>query len=525
MILILVSILLVIVALFCIKYTLMAALEEEIGEIGTMKAIGMSYKDIRNLYLVKYKMMVAAGIAIGYVLAFILSNLFTGHVTTTFGKQPVSVLTIGLPIAACLIVYLITNHYCKSILKKLKKVSVVDTLVTGNGFGKKGHVKDGLYKSRMKSVNLLLGIREILHNLNGFAIVFVVMFIVSGIIIVPMNVSNTMESKEFITYMGSSMDDILISVDSGENLDARYENIKKLLENNVDIKEYREFRRVRVETINSENKWMNLHVDCGNAAGKELKYLYGTAPSMENEIALSKLNADETGKKADDNIILKFNGSEKKFVISGIYQDATSGGYTAKSAYSFAGVNSEKYEFAVDLTDGSDAKEKASLWSDRMGGGYDIESMEEFIHQTLGGVAGQVKVAAAAVAVIGILIAALIVVLFMKLRLAKDAAQIAAMKAIGFTNCDMRKQYLYKVGLVSIAGIFTGTLVSNILGESIASAAVSMMGLGISKMTFIINPWIAFVLLPLLLLTVAAGMTWVSTGQIREYNIISLINE
>jgi putative ABC transport system permease protein len=33
----------------------MAALEEEIVEIGTMKAIGMSYRDIRNLYLTKYK--------------------------------------------------------------------------------------------------------------------------------------------------------------------------------------------------------------------------------------------------------------------------------------------------------------------------------------------------------------------------------------------------------------------------------------------------------------------------------------
>lgn len=39
MILILVSMLLVMVALMCIKYTMIAVLEEEIGEIGTMKAI------------------------------------------------------------------------------------------------------------------------------------------------------------------------------------------------------------------------------------------------------------------------------------------------------------------------------------------------------------------------------------------------------------------------------------------------------------------------------------------------------
>lgn len=525
MVLILVSMLLVMVALMCIKYTVMATLEEEIGQIGTMKAIGMSYEDIRNLYFVKYKMMVAAGIVIGYVLALIMSNVFTRHVSSTFGKQPVSILTIGLPVAACVFVYFITNQYCKKILKKLKKVTVVDALVIGKGFGKKERVKDGLYKSKTMPVNLLVSIREILHNFSGFVIVFTVMFIVSGIIIVPMNILNTMESKEFISYMGSSTDDILIEIDSGENLLNRYVTIRKLLKEDADIEEYNEFRRVRVETISSEDKWMNLHVDCGNYAGKELKYLVGTAPSRENEIALSKLNANEMGKKTGDSVTLRLSDMQKKFIISGIYQDVTSGGYTAKAIYNFAGVDAEKYQFAINLADGVDSGKKASQWSGKVGEGYDIEPMEEFINQTLGGVARQVKVAATAVVLIGILLTALIVVLFMKLRLAKDAAQIAAMKVIGFTNCDVRKEYLYKTLLVSIAGVFAGTLISNICGESIVSAALSMVQVGISRITFITNPWAVFLILPLVLLSVAAGMTWISTGQIQKYNIISLINE
>lgn len=525
MVLILVSILLVVIALMCIKYTMMAALEEEICEIGTMKAIGMLYKDIRNLYLVKYKIMVVVGIVIGYIIAFTLSKIFTDHVSNTFGKAPISIFTIGFPALACLLVYFITDHYCKRILKKLKKVTVVDTLVTGKGFGKKERVKDGLYKSKNMPVNLLLSLRETLQNLDGFAIVFVVMFIVSGMMIVPMNLLNTMQSKEFISYMGSSMDDILIEVDSGKNLSSKHELIRKLLNEDVDIEEYKEFRRVRVEAINSEKEWMNLHIDCGNYAGKELKYLVGTSPSMENEIALSKLNADEMGKEIGDSIILRFMDMEKKFVISGIYQDVTSGGYTAKAIYNFGGLASEKYQFTINLTDGVDAGEKVSKWSDKLGGGYDIEPMEEFINQTLGGVSRQIEVATNAVIFIGILLVALIVVLFIKLRIAKDVSQIAAMKAIGFTSYDVRKQYLYKLAMVSIVGIFTGTLMSNILGESIASIALSMMGFGISKITFIINPWTTFMILPLLLFIVITGVTWISTRQIQEYNIISLINE
>lgn len=525
MILILVSILLVLVALMCIKYTVMAALEEEIGEIGTMKAIGMSYQDIRNLYLIKYKLIVVTGIGLGFVLALITSNVFTEHVSSTFGRQPASILTFGLPVIACTLVYLITNHYCKKILKKLKKITVVDALVTGKGFGKKERTRDGLHKSKTVPVNLLMSVRETLNNFSGFAIVFVVMLIVSGIIIAPMNLLNTMKSREFIPYMGSSMEDILIEIKSGEDIESKYDSMKKLLEEDSEVEEYKEFKRVRVETRNSEEEWMNLHVDYGTAAGQELKYLEGKAPEMENEIALSKLNAETIGKSTGDRIMIWFNDNYKEFDISGIYQDVTSGGYTAKALYTFAGIKAERYQFAVDLTAKADVKEKASEWSDKLGGGYDIEPMEEFLNQTLGGVVRQVEVAATAVLLIGILLVTLIVVLYMKLRLAKDVAQIAAMKAIGFTNTDVRRQYLYKVGMVSLSGVLAGTLISNILGEGIVSGMFSLMGFGISRITFIINPWLAFILIPLVLLVVAAAMTWVSTRQIREYNIISLINE
>lgn len=525
MIIILVSILLVLVALMSIKYTLMATLEEEIGEIGTMKAIGMTYKDIRSMYLKKYKIMVAVGIVIGYVIALILSNLFTSHVSNTFGKQSLSAVTIGVPIVTCILLYFISDYYCKRILKKIKKVTVVDALVVGKGFDKKNRVHDGLHKSNKVPINILLSVREVFHNFKGFTIIFISMFIVSAIMIVPMNLSNTLKSKEFIPYMGSPIDDILIEIDLGENLEDRYEVLNNLIKSEKDIREYKEIKTVRVETINSDNEWMNLKVGSGDSAGKGLMYLDGKEPLKKNEIAVSKLNADEMGKKAGDSTVLRFNGVKKDFIISGIYQDVTSGGLTAKSVNSFKGVDTEKYQFIINLDDGVDVKEKASQWSNKVGTGYDIQPMEELIDQTLGVVSRQVQVATTVVMVIGILMIAFIIVLFMKLRLAKDVSQIAVIKAIGFTNSDVREQYLYKMSIVSIAGIFTGTIVSNMIGEKIISLAFTIMGLGISKLTFIINPWITFLILPLILLAVAAVMTWISTRNIREYNIISLINE
>ncbi len=525
MIIALVSLLLVIVALLSIKYTLMASLEEEIGEIGNMKAIGMTYKDIRNMYLKKYEIMIVAGVVVGYVIALALSTLFTAHINHTFGKQPLSVLTIGLPIVACVFVYFLSIHYCKRILKKIKKVTVVDALVLGKGFDKKNRVHDGVYKSKKMPINLLLSVREVFHNFNGFILIFISIGILAIVMIVPMNLLHTLKSKEFIPYMGSPIADLLIEIDAGENLEKRYQIFHELIASDEDIADYGELKVVRVETKNADQDWMNLRIGSGRIAGQGLMYLAGDAPMKDNEIALSKLNANEMAKQAGDSATVRFNGSDKEFVISGIYQDVTSGGLTAKSVADFTAAEAEKYQVIIYLKEGIDAQEKAAQWSNEVGTGYNIQPMDALIDQTLGVVSRQVQVATVAVLIIGTLMAAFIVILFMKLRLAKDASQIAMSKAIGFTNLDSRKQYIYKMGMVSIVGIMVGAVVSHIVGEKIISLAFSMMGLGVSKITFIINPWIVYLIIPVLLLAVVVAMTWIGTRHIKKHNIISLINE
>ena len=88
-----------------------------------------------------------------------------------------------------------------------------------------------------------------------------------------------------------------------------------------------------------------------------------------------------------------------------------------------------------------------------------------------------------AVVILGFLLVALVVILFLKLRLARDREQIAIMKAIGFTDDDIKKQYQTKMLLAAFPGIIIGIVLANRLGSVVVSAALSLMGLGISRIT------------------------------------------
>lgn len=525
-ILLLSSVFLIIVSFICIRFTIMAALEEDLSEIGIMKAIGLRFADIRSLYLYKYRALAMAGVITGFILALLISSILTKHISTTFGNAGLSVIAILASFVVAGLVFLLINRHCKKVLKKIKKVTVVDALVSGKGFEKNtGGIKDGLYKSKKLSINRLMGIREVFFKFRRWIIVFSVVIIAVLMIQVPANLMNTFEDPEFITYMGSSLEDILIEVENGANLETGYSKVKQLLENDDSIREYYEYQSVRAQTKDAEGQLMNLDIDCGSNAGNELKYLTGKAPQADNEIALSYLNAVKIGKAAGETMLLFFDGREQEFVISGIYQDVTSGGYTAKSKYDFSELRAEKYSFSVNLDKGVQVEKKAEEWSDQIGVGITVMPMKEYTSQTLGGVVKQLKIIVMATAFVGAFLAMLITVLFLKLRLAKDSSEIAALKAVGFSNKDIKKQYLIKIGCVSLTGILTGILLTDFLGDKIVGAALSMAGIGIKQIALITNPVIEYILCPVVLLLLILSVTWAVVRDIKKYNIISMINE
>lgn len=520
------SILLVFIAVICIRFTVMSSMEEEIGEIGTMKAIGLSYESIRDIYLIKYRILAVVGGMAGYVMALIISSMFTTHITNTFGNMQVTLLERIIPIAACVCIFLLIEFFCKGILKKMNRVTVIDALVTKDGFQKKkDKVRDGLHKAKIMPANLLIALREVFYHVQSWAILFLVTLLTTSIILIPINLFQTIESPRFISYMGSNLQDILIQLENGEGLKNRYLEVKKIMEENGDIANYSETCRVRVATLDSDNEQKNIYVDCGNTSGEGLEYLNGNEPQSDREIAISYLNSQILNKGIGDRITLIWNGKERIFILSGIYQDVTSGGYTAKSKYSFPEVERELYSFSLNLKNNSNILQQAQALSNLLGDGFTVQPMEEFISQTLGGVINQLKMIVILIMISSVFLSGLVTILFMKLRMTKDYSQIAAMRAIGFSASDIKKQYMLKAGTIAILGIIVGTFIANTIGEGIINVILKISGIGIVKIDFIINTFISYALCPMILIFAVMSMIWICTNPIERYNIITLIKE
>jgi putative ABC transport system permease protein len=248
----------------------------------------------------------------------------------------------------------------------------------------------------------------------------------------------------------------------------------------------------------------------------------GSAPELEHEIALSSLNAREMEKDVGDTLVLIVEGQEREMVVSGIYQDVTNGGRTAKAALPHDPEEALWYAVSLDLTAESRVEEKVREYSQAFYPAR-VTDLEGYLEQTLGNTIGQLRMVTGVALAVGLAVAVLITSLFLTMLIRKDASQIAIMRSLGFSLRNIRVQYLTRALVLLSLGIVLGTIFSNTLGQRLVSALWALMGA--SNIRFVINPLQAYVLLPLLLMLAVSITTLASLKGIRETNIAEMIME
>lgn len=524
MVFLLVGALLILIAFLCMKYTMMASFEEELTEIGTMKALGIPYRSIQRLYLGKMSLLMGAGTLLGFFVAFPGTFLLNSHMNRTFGKQSLSSWAVLAAIVSCILLFLLFLCFCRRILKKLKKVTVTDALVTQEGFHKGRKLHGRIYGNGRLPVNLKLGCYMLRNSCSQYAVVFLVLFATALFVLIPQNLTNTMQERDFCSYMGSSVHDVMIEVEQGENVTTRFEKMMEMLskESGVSVQST---RRVVLKTEDAEGNCMNIHADCGEGSGDGLHYLKGKAPAGENEIALSLLLSEELGKTQGDSLTLLQSTGTKPMIVCGIYQDVTSGGMTAKAASPFSEEEAIQYTIYVDMQKELPKEALVEQWQKEAGNDAVIEFMETFVKQTVGGVALQIEKASYFAFAIGVLLIVLIIRLFMRLRIAGETIQIAYKRALGISLSDVKKQELYPVLIAALLGILSGTVTANLFGHILAGTFLSILGIGIREIQLTPDIFLSWMMIPLILAAVSAAAGFSAARSIRKVNPVEYMNE
>lgn len=512
-VILLVSALVVTIAFMCIRFTLLAKIEDDYREIGVMKAIGIRHSDIKKIYLAKYVSIAGAGSFLGYILSLMFQDMLLENIRLYMGEGENTSLAVSLGLCGILLVFISIVAYINVVLKRFRKISAAQAIRFGSSQEKKPGAKHlSLNNNKLLTTNIFLGINDVLSRKKLYATSLVVLMISAFIMIVPQNLYNTISSKSFIQYMGIGDYDLRIQT----SIPYKTDKIVTTIDSDSAVSKYAVMTTKTFKVKMSNESKENIKVELGDHSSFPIKYSEGRAPARDDEIALSTINADELSKMVGDVITLVIAGKEKDLTVSGIYSDVTNGGKTAKAVFTDNSANVMWTIVCIELYDKSLVDSKVLGYSNQ----FDFaktSDIDEFVSQTLGSTINSVEMASYAAVSVALVIIVLVTLLFMKMLVAKDRYSIVVMKAIGFTISDIRAQYVSRSVFVLIVGIFLGTLLSNTLGEVLAGVLISSFGA--SSFNFTVNPITAYLLSPLMMIFAVLISTIIGTSGAGKIKI------
>lgn len=521
-VILLMSLLVVIISLLCIRFTLLSKIEEDFREIGTLKAIGVRLADIRSIYLYNYGVLALIGIGIGFLLSAILYRPLLNGIILNFGESGNRSLAFLIAIIAVILLFIIILLFVLSILKRFKKMSVTQALRTGyEDSDSKGRTQK-LTKSMSLPINYSLGIKDVISKPGLYLTLFLVIILASFIILIPQNLYNTMSSNTFISYMGIGNAELRIDISQSEDIKSKTESIIEYVLSDEEVEKYSLLETKTFSIIQDNGTKENVKIELGDFKVFPINPIRGIMPENENEIAISSLLANEWEKDVGETITLVRENDEKELIISGVYSDITNGGKTAKAIFKDENTKTSWNIIYINFKDGSDLNNKFMEYDNSFKNAR-VSGIENYITQVFGPTLQSINRATVISLFVALVIIFLITVLFLKLLIVKNKYNIAVTKALGFTNLDLKKQFGIRIIVVMIFGVIIGTILTQTLGESIVAGVLSSFGAEGFK--FQTNITKTFIIFPVLLFIVSLTAVYFSTRKIGNINIPTLIKE
>ncbi len=506
-----VAIVLAVVAMLALRYTVLAAIESDLAQIAVLKAIGAPHSRIRSLYVIKYLALSAVGAIIGYAAGQPLAAQLEAPTTLYLGTPPRTVWSVGIPILAVLVLAAVIVGFTWLSLRRIGRISAIEALRSGTSASlRPRRQRWRLSGMRRLPVQVWLGAREALRPSN--ALLLGVLALCTFTMVLPTNVSTTLSNPQVATYLGVGQADLRIDVRTGVQDLA---TVEKEIDSDPRVTRHTTVLRRSYKMSTSRGGWEPVIIDIGNHGAFPMKYISGHRPTTDDEVSLSYSQAKATGAKEGSTVTVQTAGGDKDLTVTGVYQDITNNGKTAKATFD-DGAPALWQVIYADAHSTDQASAFARDLNEKYPGVQAI-GMNQYASQFFGATGSQVHRITMMACAIALGLSFLITVLFTVLIVSRERPQLGVLLALGCTRGAIARQYLIRFGVLALTGIALGLLGSFTLGASAIGAVMSSRGAPDPQL--LPNPWLVGLLLPGALLATVIGAVALALRRLRTMSL------
>lgn len=519
-IVVILSVCLIIVSFVILRFSIGFTIQDDFREIGVMKAIGIRNFKIRTLYMVKYFALAVVGAVIGLVISYPFGELLIKSVSegmllgNSYGNM---INIVGAVLVFAIIVWL--AFVSTGRVKKMTPVDAIRSGETGERFRK----KRGLRISKVHAKNhSYLSWNDIVSGPKRYINIIISFGVCTLFLLVLANFTATLESDAFVDtfcyradlYMDKediSTVDIQKLVDKYPELEGTDILDKKVIsasffaqfENGKEI--YKDYLKLVQEKLEEEGMPASVIDDVlyrydftldgkvynytfqqvlGDRSG-EYSIIEGSVPQNKNEIAITKIAAEEFDLEIGDTIEIDFNGQKEKCTVTALYNCMNNMGTTMR-IHDDAPTSLDNYTGSmctlITFTD-NPSQEEIEARKERIKEIFDTDKVQNQVEETVTNMGALDSFKAAEILFMAITAIVIILVTLMMERsfISKETKQIAILKAMGFRDIEVIKWQVIRFAVLAVIAVVIAMAISipvtDFVGGSIFSATFGVTGI------------------------------------------------
>jgi len=261
-----------------------------------------------------------------------------------------------------------------------------------------------------------------------------------------------------------------------------------------------------------------------NTDGSYIELLDGTTPVNDNEIALSEKVMQKMGVNIGDTIHVKIGDDDRKFIITGSYQNYMQmgqSGFLSANA-NVDGVNSSGCWYYQCYLNNKDFNNTILTQIREEFPEYTIYDVQQAMESQLGSTSSQLDNIKIMIVLLISIINMLITILMMKIFIMSEKSQIAVLRSIGYSLAAVRRWQILRIGIVLAIGVFTGAILSIPLNDIAVRPIFGMMGA--THMKIQVNAIEAYLVYPLVMLGVILIAAFIGSRSIKKLNLMEINN-
>lgn len=511
------AILMFVITIIVIGHSISTSIEMDYVNLGILKAQGFTKHKIRLILISQYIIAELIGIILGVILAYPVLYLVMPFMEKITGIISKTRIAIPLTLLCISIIIIISMAFLLIRTQKVSKISPVKAI---NGNNNSVYFDSRInIKISKKILPLQIALRQITSNIKQYIGTSLIAGILVFFAMTMTIISSSVTSNDSITIYGGIKSDIDISAQT-QISNEKYKEIYNEM-NKISPVEKVIYQSSNYYLLDGDQYMGSVY----NTTDGFTSMLGGRKPKHDNEILITKILSEETGKKIGDTVKITKGHNTEEYIITGYYQCTNDAGKTFGMTFKAAErIDGEQHPYYVNyiFKDKSNLKKVTKMLNAKYSDIlkcviYDInkDSSMKTIQDSLNSMTYFVYF-------LTVLITMVIVSMFCTKAFVKERIDIGTYKAFGLTDRALRLSFSFRFLIIGIVGSVIGIILALLFTNKLLSLMFEQIGIS----NFVGNFTLPTILIPTATICLCFVIfSYLSSRKVKKVSVRELITE